>query len=165
MFGRLGRSAARLSTRDPLTVRVGRNAENLLLWSAKPCLRMTHAGRFAALRYRYTIVRAAHAAAPRDGIHAVRALNGRSEAASASSDPCSKTGFYRMIGAHVGACIVLRRAFAGYAWTCWPGDSATGRSASAARVEPDGSRCVGEPIKAARTGQTRPHSRSGRRRG
>ncbi|CAD6540648.1 hypothetical protein LMG24235_03572 [Paraburkholderia sabiae] len=44
------------------------------------------AGRLAALRYSYAIVRAAHAAAPRGEPHAGRASNGRSEAASASSD-------------------------------------------------------------------------------
>ncbi len=44
------------------------------------------AGRLAALRYSYAIVRAARAAAPRGEPHAGRASNGRSEAANASSD-------------------------------------------------------------------------------
>ncbi|CAG9234434.1 hypothetical protein BCAR13_720005 [Paraburkholderia caribensis] len=61
------------------------------------------AGRLAALRGSYTIVHAARAAAPRDETRAGRASNGRSEAASASSDPCSKIGFYRMILLRVDA--------------------------------------------------------------
>lgn len=78
---------------------------------AKLCRRATHAGRFAALRCNYTIARNRCASAPRDGTHAGRASNGRSEAASASSDPCSKIGFYRRISPRVDARNPLRRGF------------------------------------------------------
>src|SRR5579859_3286000 len=62
------------------------------------------AGRLAALRDSYTIANAARAAAPRGKPHAGRASSGRFGAASASSDPCSKIGFYLMILEHVRAC-------------------------------------------------------------
>lgn len=78
---------------------------------AKHGRRTTRVGRFAALRCSYTIVRDAHASAPRDGTHAGRASNGRSEAASASSDPCSKIGFYRRIRPRVDARIPPQRGF------------------------------------------------------
>jgi hypothetical protein len=77
----------------------------------KHCRRATRAGRFAALRCSYTIVRNTRASAPRDEPHAGRASNGRSEAASASSDPCSKIGFYRRIRPRVDARIPLQRGF------------------------------------------------------
>ncbi|GAB2904428.1 hypothetical protein GCM10027093_47500 [Paraburkholderia jirisanensis] len=91
-------------------MRVGRNAGNSSLGEALTGGRM-HAGRFAALRCRYTIVRAARAAAPRDGTHAGRASNGRSEAASASADPYSKTRFYRIILVRVDATVTVQWAF------------------------------------------------------
>ncbi|VVD26945.1 protein of unknown function [Paraburkholderia dioscoreae] len=70
---------------------------------AKHDRRPTHIGRFAALRYSYTIVRGGRDAPPRGKTHAGRASGGRSEAASASSDPYSKTEFYRMIPPRVDA--------------------------------------------------------------
>ena len=89
--------------RRRLTVRVGRNA-----WKssrgAKRADGLTHVGRFAALRYNYTIVRGGRDAALRDKTPARRASSGRSEGASASSDPYSKTEFYRMILPRVDGC-------------------------------------------------------------
>jgi len=82
--------------RRRLTARVARNAGNLL-GERSSTDGQTHTGRFAALRYSYTIVRGGRDALPRDNTHAGRASSGRSEAASASSDPYSKTEFYRMI--------------------------------------------------------------------
>ncbi len=66
------------------------------LLGAKRHRRPTHVGRFAALRYCYTIVRGGRDAPPRGTTHAGRASSGRSEAASASSDPYSKMEFYRI---------------------------------------------------------------------
>jgi hypothetical protein len=79
-----------------LTVRVARNAGNLL-GERSTTDGQTHTGRFAALRYNYTIVRGGRDAPPRGKTHAGRASSGRSEAANASSDPYSKMEFYRMI--------------------------------------------------------------------
>src|SRR5471030_1888398 len=74
---------------------------NLSLGGAKHDRRSTHISRFAALRYSYTIVRGERDAPPRGKTHAGRASSGRSEAASASSDPYSKMEFYRMIPSRV----------------------------------------------------------------
>src|ERR1700761_8785950 len=75
--------------------------------------RRTHSRRLLRwLRYRYTIVHAARAAGLRDETRAGRASGGRSEAASASSDPCSKTRFSRMIPVRVDASVTAPWAFA-----------------------------------------------------
>jgi hypothetical protein len=123
MFGRLGESVGRTRQsiikqrlrRRRLTVRVGRNSGNLLV-GRSTCRRATHAGRFAALRCSYTIVSSRgaagrRAAAPRNETLAGRASNGPSVAAGASSDPCSKIEFYRMMRKRVDAQIGLQQGF------------------------------------------------------
>src|SRR4051794_24631491 len=95
MCGRLGGSARRSRGEAPADCARGAQCLEIFL-GAKRHRRPTHVGRFAALRYCYTIVPGGRDAPPRGDTHAGRASNGRSEAASASSDPYSKMEFYRI---------------------------------------------------------------------
>src|SRR5579872_1067921 len=97
MFGRLGGSTGRAH----LCEASADGARGAQCWKssrgAKRNRRPTHISRFTALRDSYTIARGGRDAPPRDKTHAGRASSGRSEAASASSDPYSKMEFYPMI--------------------------------------------------------------------
>src|SRR5258707_1558178 len=99
MFGRLGGSTGRAH----LCEASADGARGAQCWKssrgAKRNRRPTHISRFTALRDSYTIARGGGAAGGRDApprgkTHAGRASSGRSEAASASSDPYSKMEFY-----------------------------------------------------------------------
>ncbi|CAB3810356.1 hypothetical protein LMG27177_07154 [Paraburkholderia fynbosensis] len=137
MVGRLGRSTGRALREASADGARGAQCLKSFYRGAKHDRRPTHIGRFAALRYNYTIVRGGRDAAPRDKTHAGRASSGRSEAASASSDPYSKMEFYRMIPPRVDGCNrSSSRASGVFTLEAHEVNLPTGRPAGPARAPP-----------------------------